>query len=296
MKVSIIGAGNVGAQAALEIARLNICEQIVLVDIKPDLAEGKAIDIEQSKTLLGFDTVVTGVTNDYMASLGSDVIVITSGVPRKPGMTREDLVEVNSKVVSSVFTEVARWSPEAVFIVVSNPLDSMVYLCNKLGLVKSSQIIGMGNLLDTCRFKYHLSKVFQMNPNDVGGLVLGGHGDKTMYPQVESVTEELQNQSEMDAIIEATQAGGATLTSKLGTSAWVTPGVCIAYTVKQILLNTHKVLPCSVYHEEYDCAVGTLVALRKVGFYKQSLLNKSQFKAIEEIKKTNAIVDKFLVS
>lgn len=300
-KVSIIGAGNVGATAAMNIARMGICDEVVLLDIKEGVAEGKAMDIMQTLSIFGVPTNVTGVTSDYSATKDSDIYVITSGVPRKPGMTREELVGVNSKVVSSVMDGIAKYCHLniAKFIIVSNPMDTMCmcvkkYIDNKLGTTDNNddnvndRIIGMGGLLDTNRFKYFIKKglekhfkvtdvdllgnhIHNININDIYGYVVGGHGDTTMIPVYEDARylaypiKDLLSFEELNEIIENTMKGGATLTKLLGTSAWEAPAAGIAITVKAILNNEHKVIPCSSYGHPYKCFIGQMCTLGENG-------------------------------
>ena len=299
-KVSIIGAGNVGATAAMNIARMGICDEVVLLDIKEGVAEGKAMDIMQTLSIFGVPTNVTGVTSDYSATKDSDIYVITSGVPRKPGMTREELVGVNSKVVTSVMDGITKYCYEGEktpkFVIVSNPMDTMCmcvlkYLQNKYPASRETfydQIIGMGGLLDTNRFKYFIKKglekhfkatgvdllgnyINNININDIYGYVVGGHGDTTMIPVYEDARylsypiKDLLNFEELNEIIENTMKGGATLTKLLGTSAWEAPAAGIAITVKAILNNEHKVIPCSSYGHPYKCFLGQMCTLGESG-------------------------------
>ena len=297
-KVSIIGAGNVGATAAMNIARMGICDEVVLLDIKEGVAEGKAMDIMQTLSIFGIPTTVTGVTSDYSKTENSDIYVITSGVPRKPGMTREELVGVNSKVVTSVMDGITKYCysyysnvkfPK--FVVVSNPMDTMCmcvlkYLQEKYPASRETfydQIIGMGGLLDTNRFKYFIKKglekhfnkdgisLFVANINDIQGYVVGGHGDTTMIPVYEDARwlsypiTDIFNEEELNEVVENTMKGGATLTKLLGTSAWEAPSAGIAITVKAILNNEHKVIPCSSYGHPYQCFIGQLCTLGEKG-------------------------------
>lgn len=289
-KVSIIGAGNVGATAAMNIARMGICDEVVLLDIKEGVAEGKAMDIMQTLSIFGVPTNVTGVTSDYSATKDSDIYVITSGVPRKPGMTREELVGVNSKVVTSVMDGITKYCYEGEktpkFVIVSNPMDTMCmcvlkYLQNKYPASREifyDQIIGMGGLLDTNRFKYFIKKGLEkhfktniININDIYGYVVGGHGDTTMIPVYEHAhylsysIKDLLSFDELNEIIENTMKGGATLTKLLGTSAWEAPAAGIAITAKAILNNEHKVIPCSSYGHPYKCFIGQMCTLGEEG-------------------------------
>ncbi len=259
MKVTIIGAGNVGATAANVIASQKIASQVVLLDIKEGVAEGKALDIMQTATTLGFNTVVTGVTNDYAQTAESDVVVITSGIPRKPGMTREELIGINASIVKGVSENVLKYSPNAVIVMVSNPMDTMTYLALKATGLPKNRIIGMGGALDSSRFKTYLSLALNKPANDIHGMVIGGHGDTTMIPLARlasyngvPVTNFLAKEK-LEKVVADTMVGGATLTKLLGTSAWYAPGASIGYLVDSILNDQKKIIPCSVLLEgEYD--------------------------------------------
>lgn len=283
-KVSIIGAGNVGATAAMKIAKGEFVDELVLLDIKEGVAEGKAMDIMQCALSENFGTKVVGVTNDYNATENSDIIVVTSGVPRKPGMTREDLVGINSKIMSSVITECDKYSPNATYVIVSNPMDTMTMqalnILRKLhpNQIMDGTVIGMGNLLDSSRFKYFIwcalkRKGYDFRIGDIGNAwVIGGHGDKTMIPLVKNVTvsnsrvklSDYLNENEIAEIVDKTMRGGSILTNLLGTSAWEAPGACISMTVEAIFNGNLDALPCSVYRNEYGCCIGTMVALGTV--------------------------------
>lgn len=278
MKVTIVGAGNVGATCADAIAYRRIASEIVLVDIREGFAEGKALDIMQTQTTLGFNTKVVGSTNDYTKTAGSDVVVITSGIPRKPGMTREELIGINAGIVKSVAESLLKHSPNAVFVIVSNPMDTMTYLTFKsLGLPKN-RIIGMGGTLDSSRFKTYLSLALNKPANDIQGMVIGGHGDTTMIPLTRLATyngipvSQFLSQSELDKVAADTMVGGATLTGLLGTSAWYAPGASVSYLVDSILNDQHKIIPCSVYLEgEYgqnDICIGVPCIIGKNGVEK----------------------------
>ena len=240
-KVTVVGAGNVGATAANILAINEVASEVVLMDIKEGLAEGKAMDIMQTAQLVGFDTTVIGVTNDYTKTANSDVVIITSGIPRKPGMTREELLEVNAKIVKSVVENLYKYSPEAIFVVVANPMDAMTHLTFKLTSLPRNRIIGMGGLLDSSRFKYYLSQALGCNHNDVHGIVIGGHGDKTMIPLARYATYKgipvstLLPQEKIEEVVKSTMVGGATLTKLLGTSAWIAPGASISHLVESII-------------------------------------------------------------
>ena len=276
MKITVVGAGAVGATCADNIARKELAEELVLLDIKEGFAEGKAIDMMQTATLLGFDTKVTGVTNDYSKTAGSTVAVITSGLPRKPGMTREELIGINAGIVKGVAENILKFSPDAIIIVISNPMDTMTYLALKsLGLPKN-RIIGMGGTLDSARFKYYLSVALKCNPNDLQGFVIGGHGDTTMIPLTRYATyqslpvSELLDQATLDKVAADTMVGGATLTGLLGTSAWYAPGAAGAALVESIVRNEKKIFTCCVALEgEYgqqDICLGVPVIIGSNGW------------------------------
>jgi malate dehydrogenase len=275
MKVTVVGAGNVGASCAEYIAIKRIASEVVLLDIKEGFAEGKALDLTQTATTLGFNTRITGVTNDYSATAGSDVVVITSGIPRKPGMTREELIGINAGIVQSVAESVLANSPEAIIVVVSNPMDTMTYLALKATGLHKNRIIGMGGALDSSRFKTYLSKALEKPANDIQGMVIGGHGDTTMIPLTRlasyngtPVSQHL-SQEQMDEVVAATMVGGATLTKLLGTSAWYAPGASVAYLVDSIINDQKRMIPCSVFLEgEYgqsDICIGVPCIIGKEG-------------------------------
>lgn len=266
MKVTVVGAGNVGASCAEYIAQKRIASKVVLLDIKEGFAEGKALDLMQTATTLGFNTTITGVTNDYKATEGSDVVVITSGVPRKPGMTREELIGINAGIVQSVAENILDHSPETIIVVVSNPMDTMTYLALKATGLPKHRIIGMGGALDSSRFKTYLSLALQKPANDIQGMVIGGHGDTTMIPLTRlasyngtPVTQFL-DAATLQQVASDTMVGGATLTKLLGTSAWYAPGASVAYLVDSIVNDQKKMIPCSVLVEgEYgltDLCIG----------------------------------------
>lgn len=255
MKVTIIGAGNVGASCADYLAQRNFLSEIVLVDIKEKFAEGKAMDLNQTAVYNQFYTKIKGVTNDYQATADSDVIVITSGIARKPGMTREELISTNAEIVKDVAKKSYQYSPNAIFIVVSNPLDTMTYLVYKtLGLPKN-RVFGMGGALDSARFKYYLSQELQKSPTDISALVIGAHSDVGMIPLMRWATyngvpvSNYLSEEQMDEIVQKTKIGGQTLTGLLGTSAWYGPGAAVAFVVQSILCNHKVVIPSAVYAE-----------------------------------------------
>ena len=275
MKVSVIGAGNVGASCAEYIAINKIASEVVILDIKKGLAEGKALDLTQTSSTLGFDTIIKGVTNDYKSTQDSDVVVITSGIPRKPGMTREELIGINAGIVNSVTENILKFSPNTTIVVVSNPMDTMTYLVLKSNKLEKNKVIGMGGALDSSRFKTYLSKALNKPQSDIHAMVIGGHGDTTMIPLMRlasyngiPVTKLLSNVKQKD-IISSTMIGGATLTKLLGTSAWYAPGASVSYLVDSILNDKKKIIPCSVYLEgQYglrDICIGVPCIIGKKG-------------------------------
>jgi malate dehydrogenase len=275
MKVTIVGAGNVGATCADVISYRGIASEVVLLDIKEGFAEGKAMDIMQCSTTTGFNTVVSGSTNDYTKTAKSDVVVITSGIPRKPGMTREELIGINAGIVKSVAQNILQHSPDAIIVVVSNPMDTMAYLTLKATGLPKNRVIGMGGALDSSRFKYFLSQALQKPSNDVQGMVIGGHGDTTMIPLTRLSTyngspiANFMSQEEMDKVAASTMVGGATLTGLLGTSAWYAPGASVAFLVDSILNDQKRMIPCSVMLDgEYgqsDICIGVPCIIGKNG-------------------------------
>jgi malate dehydrogenase len=266
MKVTIVGAGNVGASCAEYIAQKRIASKVVLLDIKEGVAEGKALDLSQTATTLGFNTTITGVTNDYSATAASDVVVITSGVPRKPGMTREELIGINAGIVQAVSSSILEYSPNTIIVVVSNPMDTMTYLALQSTGLPKNRIIGMGGALDSSRFKTYLSKALDKPANDIQGMVIGGHGDTTMIPLTRIASyngapvSQYLDEETLEKVAADTMVGGATLTKLLGTSAWYAPGASVAYLVDSILNDQKRMRPCSVRLEgEYgleDICIG----------------------------------------
>lgn len=278
MKVTIVGAGNVGATCADVISYRGIASEVVLLDIKEGFAEGKAMDIMQCATTTGFNTKVSGSTNDYSKTANSDVVVVTSGIPRKPGMTREELIGINAGIVKSVVENVLKHSPNTIIVVVSNPMDTMTYLTLKSTGLPKNRIIGMGGALDSSRFKYYLGKALDKPLNDVQGMVIGGHGDTTMIPLTRLASyngcpvSDFLSQEALDKVAADTMVGGATLTGLLGTSAWYAPGASVAYLVDSILNDQKKMIPCSVMLEgEYgqnDICLGVPCIIGKNGVEK----------------------------
>jgi len=307
MKVTVVGAGAVGATCADDIARKELAEELVLLDIKEGLAEGKAQDIMQSAALLGFDTRITGSTNDYSKTAGSDVVVITSGLPRKPGMTREELIGTNAGIVKGVAQNILRYSPGAILIIISNPMDTMTYLALRETGLPKEKIIGMGGTLDSSRFKYQLSQHLGCSPADLNALVIGGHGDTTMIPLIRYATwnsipvTRLLSEDIQQKIVADTMVGGATLTKLIGTSAWYAPGASGAALVEAIVRDEKKLFTCCVsLNGEYgqkDICLGVPVTIGKNGWEKiipfelnddeKALFSKSA----EAVRSMNAVLD-----
>jgi len=306
-KVTVVGAGNVGATCANVIALHEIADEVVMLDVKPGVSEGKAIDMNQTLTLVDMDTKVVGCTNDYQKTANSDVVVITSGIPRKPGMTREDLIGVNSGIVKSVVDQILAFSPKAILVIVSNPMDTMTYLTLKSTGLSKNRVIGMGGALDTARFKFYLSQALGVNAREVEAMVIGGHGDKTMVPLKRYANykgvhvHHLLTDEQLDKVVADTMTGGATLTGLLGTSAWYAPGAAVAYLVESILRDQKKVIPCCVYLEgEYgqnDICIGVPAEIGRNGFEKvlefklnekeQHLFNQSA----DAVRETNSVLN-----
>jgi malate dehydrogenase len=306
MKITVVGAGAVGATCADNIARKQLCEELVLVDIKEGFAEGKALDIMQTSSLLGFDTRVVGSTNDYSKTAGSAVCVITSGIPRKPGMTREELIGTNAKIVETVAKNLLEHSPEAIIVVISNPMDTMTYLTLKATGLPKNRVIGMGGMLDSARFKTYLQQSLDCSQNDLHATVIGGHGDTTMIPLTRLASlngapvSDMLSAEQLKKVAADTMVGGATLTKLLGTSAWYAPGAAGANLVEAIVRNQKKVLPCCVALEgEYghnDICLGVPVVVGSNGWEKiidlklnaeeQELFNKSA----EAVRSMNSVL------
>ncbi len=291
MKITIVGAGAVGASCAEYIAIKNFASEIVLIDIKEDFAEGKAMDLMQCASLNGFDTKITGVTNDYSKTANSHIAVITSGIPRKPGMTREELIGINAGIVKSVAESLLKHSPEAIIIVVSNPMDTMAYLTHKVTGLPKNRIIGMGGALDSARFKYRLAEALGCPASDVDGLVIGGHSDTGMIPLTRLAVRnsipvtKFISAERLAEVAEATKVGGATLTKMLGTSAWYAPGAAVSAMVQAIACDQKKMIPCSVMMDgEYglkDICIGVPCIIGKNGIEKIVALE------LTEAEKTN---------
>ncbi|TVZ51950.1 malate dehydrogenase [Dokdonia sp. Hel_I_53] len=307
MKVTVVGAGAVGASCAEYIAIKNFASEVVLVDIKEGFAEGKAMDLMQTASLNGFDTKITGTTGDYSKTAGSDIAVITSGIPRKPGMTREELIGINAGIVKSVATELVKASPNVILIVVSNPMDTMTYLAHKATGLPKNRIIGMGGALDSARFKYRLAEALDAPISDVDGMVIGGHSDKGMVPLTRLATRnsvpvsEFISEDRLNQVMEDTKVGGATLTGLLGTSAWYAPGAAVSGLVQAIACDQKKIFPCSTLLDgEYglsDLCIGVPVVLGKNGIEKIVEINLNDAEkahlaeSAEGVKKTNGLLE-----
>lgn len=305
-KVSVIGAGNVGATCANAMLHMKFCSEIVLLDIKEGVSEGKALDMTQTANLYQFNTKITGVTNDYKATAKSDVVVVTSGIPRKPGMTREELIGVNAGIVNGVVENVLKYSPNAIIVIIANPMDTMTYLTYKKSGLPKNRVIGMGGILDSSRFTTYLSKALKAPQSDIEGMVIGGHGDTTMIPLIRFANyrgvpvTELLSKNAAEKVVADTMVGGATLTKLLGTSAWYAPGAAGAVLVKSIILDEKKVFPCCVaLNGEYgqdDICIGVPAVIGKKGCEKivklklnaqeQELFNKSA----DAVRKTNSVL------
>ncbi len=303
-KVSVIGAGNVGATCANALVTNQVADEVVLLDIKEGVAEGKAMDIMQTANILGTNTRLYGVTNDYAMTENSDVVVITSGIPRKPGMTREELIGVNAGIVKSVTDNVLKHSPNAIILCVSNPMDTMTYLIHKATNLPKNRIIGMGGALDSARFKYFLSLALGANATEVEGIVIGGHGDTTMIPLTRFAAyrglpaSTLLPAEQLEKVAADTMVGGATLTKLLGTSAWYAPGAAAAQVVGAVLHDQKKLISCSALldgeYGEKDLCIGVPCILGKNGIEKivEFDLNEAEKEAFrksaEAVHKTNA--------
>ncbi len=307
MKVTIVGAGAVGATSADNIARKQIASEVVILDIKEGFAEGKAMDLAQTASIEGFDTRLVGVTNDYERTAKSDVIVVTSGIPRKPGMTREELIGINAGIVKTVVTNALAVSPKAVILIVSNPMDTMTYLTYQVaaGLgINKKKILGMGGALDSARFRFRLGEAMNVPQSDIQGMVIGGHGDTTMIPLTRLASynsipvSRFLNAEALKEVSDKTMVGGATLTGLLGTSAWYAPGAAVGQVVESILRDEKKVIPSCVYlNGEYgqkDICIGVPVTIGRNGWEKiislrMSDAEKAAFeKSAEAVRAMNA--------
>ncbi len=307
MKVTVVGAGAVGASCAEYIAIKNFASEVVILDIKEGFAEGKAMDLMQTASLNGFDTKIIGSTSDYSKTAGSDVAVITSGIPRKPGMTREELIGINAGIVKSVSKSLLEHSPNTIIIVVSNPMDTMTYLVHKTTNLPKNKIIGMGGALDSARFKYRLAEALGAPISDVDGMVIGGHSDKGMVPLINKAARnsvkvsEFLSEERMEQVVQDTKVGGATLTGLLGTSAWYAPGAAVSAMVQAIACDTKKVFPCSALLDgEYglsDLSIGVPCVLGSNGIEKIveiSLSDAEKAKLAESavgVQKTNGLLE-----
>lgn len=306
MKVTVVGAGAVGASCAEYIAIKNFASEVVLLDIKEGFAEGKAMDLMQTASLNGFDTKITGITNDYSKTADSDICVITSGIPRKPGMTREELIGINAGIVKDVSSNLIKHSPDTIIIVVSNPMDTMTYLVHKSTNLPKNRIIGMGGALDSARFKYRLAEALEAPISDVDGMVIGGHSDTGMVPLTRLATRnsvpvsKFLSEDRLNQVMEDTKVGGATLTKLLGTSAWYAPGAAVSGLVQAIACDQKKMFPCSVLLEgEYglnDICIGAPVILGRNGIEKivEIELNDAEKAHMKEsaegVRKTNDLL------
>lgn len=306
MKVTVVGAGAVGASCAEYIAIKNFASEVVILDIKEGFAEGKAMDLMQTASLNGFDTKITGTTNDYSKTANSDIAVITSGIPRKPGMTREELIGINAGIVKDVSSNLVKHSPDVTLIVVSNPMDTMTYLAHQTLDLPKHKIIGMGGALDSARFKYRLAEALECPSSDVDGLVIGGHSDTGMLPLIRLATRnsvrvtEFLSEDRLEQVKEDTKVGGATLTKLLGTSAWYAPGAAVSAIVQSIACDQKKMFPCSTLLEgEYglkDLCIGVPVIIGKDGIEKivELDLNDAEKNKLHEsaegVKKTNGLL------
>tara|TARA_B100001094_G_scaffold306731_1_gene337768 strand:- start:266 stop:1189 length:924 start_codon:yes stop_codon:yes gene_type:complete len=307
MKVTVVGAGAVGASCAEYTAIKNFASEVVLLDIKENFAEGKAMDLMQTASLNGFDTKIVGTTNDYSKTSGSDIAVITSGIPRKPGMTREELIGINAGIVKTVSENLIKHSPNVILIIVSNPMDTMTYLVHKTTDLPKHRIIGMGGALDSARFKYRLAEALDCPSSDVDGMVVGGHSDKGMLPLTRLASRnsvrvsEFLSEERLSEVLEATKVGGATLTGMLGTSAWYAPGAAVSSLVQSIACDQKKMFPCSTLLDgEYglsDLCIGVPVILGRNGIEKivEIDLNNSEMDKLKEsaegVKATNGLLE-----
>ena len=306
MKITIVGAGAVGASCAEYIAIKDFASEVVILDIKEGFAEGKAMDLMQTASLNGFDTKIIGVTNDYSKTAGSDIVVITSGIPRKPGMTREELIGINAGIVKSVSSNLIEHSPNTIIIVVSNPMDTMTYLVHKTSGLPKHRIIGMGGALDSARFKYRLAEALEAPISDVDGMVIGGHSDVGMVPLTRMATRnsvpvsKFISKERLNQVMEDTKVGGGTLTKLLGTSAWYAPGAAVSGLVQAIACDQKKMFPCSILLEgEYglnDICIGVPVILGRNGIESVVELDltdaekEHMSRSAEGVRKTNGLL------
>jgi malate dehydrogenase len=304
-RITVIGAGNVGATCANVIAHKDLCKEVVLVDIKEGVAEGKALDIWQTSSINNFDTRVVGVTNDYLRTKGSGIVVITSGIPRKPGMSRDDLIRTNAKIIVDVTEKVIKYSPEAIIIVVSNPLDVMTYAAWKAANKPAQKVFGMAGILDTGRYTAFLADALDVSPKDIQSLLLGGHGDSMVplrrYTSVKGIPiTELLGKDEIDKIVERTRKGGGELVNLMGTSAWYAPGAAAAQMVETIVDDQKRIFPvCARLKGEYgidDLYIGVPVKLGKNGIEEiiELNLNEKEYKMLQESAREVRLLTKVL--
>ncbi|MAR21858.1 MAG: malate dehydrogenase [Flavobacteriales bacterium] len=307
MKITVVGAGAVGASCAEYIAIKNFASEVVLLDIKENFAEGKAMDLMQTSSLNYFDTKIIGSTNDYSKTKNSNIAIITSGIPRKPGMTREELIGINAGIVNDVVSQLLKYSPEVILVIVSNPMDTMTYLVNKQFNLEKNKVIGMGGILDSARFKYRIAEALQCPISDVDGMVIGGHSDTGMIPLIGKATrngisiDTLLTNSIKEKIVHETKIGGATLTSMLGTSAWYAPGAAVSSLVHSIACDQRKMFPCSVYlNGEYnldDICIGVPAIIGSNGVHEIIKLDLSENEtedlktSARSVKSTNLLLD-----
>ena len=307
MKITVVGAGAVGASCAEYIAIKNFASEVVLLDIKENFAEGKAMDLMQTSSLNYFDTKIIGSTNDYSKTQNSNIAIITSGIPRKPGMTREELIGINAGIVNNVVAQLLKYSPEVIFVIVSNPMDTMTYLVNKQFDLEQNKVIGMGGILDSARFKYRIAEALQCPISDVDGMVIGGHSDTGMIPLIEKATrngisiDSILSNSVKEKIVHETKIGGATLTSMLGTSAWYAPGAAVSSLVHSIACDQRKMFPCSVYlNGEYnldDICIGVPAIIGSKGVHEIIKLDLSENEmedlktSARSVRSTNLLLD-----
>ena len=307
MKITVVGAGAVGASCAEYIAIKNFVSEVILLDIKEGFAEGKAMDLMQTASLNNFDTNIIGSTNDYSKTANSDICVITSGIPRKPGMSREELIGINAGIVKTVSSNLLQHSPDTILIVVSNPMDTMTYLVHKTTTLPKNRIIGMGGALDSARFKYRLAEALDVPVKEVDGMVIGGHSDKGMVPLISKATRngekvsDLLSAERLDQVKQDTKVGGATLTGLLGTSAWYAPGAAVSSLTQAIICDEKKTFPCSSYlNGEFginDICIGVPVVLGKNGIEEIVEINLDQSdmdhlkESAEGVRKTNKLLN-----
>lgn len=273
-KITVIGAGNVGSTCANVIAHKELCDEVILVDIKENFAEGKALDMWETSPVNYYDTRIVGVTNDYERTADSDIIVITSGLPRKPGMSRDDLIKTNANIVKSVTEQAVKYSPNAILIIVSNPLDVMTYAAYQASGFPANRVFGMAGILDTARYRSFLAEELNVSPKDIQALLLGGHGDSMVplprYTTVAGIpVTQLIDNDKLDAIVERAKKGGGEIVNLLGTSAWYAPGAAAAQMCEAIARNQKRIFPCCAYLQgefgQKDVYLGVPVKLGRAG-------------------------------